>query len=136
MKCEKDYLEGLNKYNICYFVGFVKNFKTLSFEVFLVDKIDNSLNNDLSKIAGSSAEIGFTRLSLTSDELKPFDYLKFDTKQICNVLGWSDKLLNSDEGAKYDNIGYARRMAITDNIQPDLKLLANALNTQFLPYFF
>lgn len=95
----------------------------------------NNSPEDLSKIAGSSAEIGFTRLSLTSDELKPFDYFKFDTKQICNVLGWSDKLLNNDEGAKYDNMGYARRMVITDNIQPDLKLFCEAMNKRFLPLF-
>jgi len=95
----------------------------------------NANPEDLSKIAGISAEIGFTRLSLTSDELKPFDYLNFDTKQICNVLGWDDKLLNATDGAKYDNVGYAQTRAITDNIVPDLKLLADALTKDFLPRF-
>ena len=42
----------------------------------------------LSKIAGVSAEVGFTRLSLTSDELKPFDYLGFDRQQVADCLIW------------------------------------------------
>jgi HK97 family phage portal protein len=95
----------------------------------------NNNSEDLAKIAGVSAEVGFTRLSLTSAELQPFEYLKFDTKQICNVLGWSDKLLNSDEGSKYDNVSQFRKQVVTDNIQPDLMLLQDALNTSFLPLF-
>ena len=90
---------------------------------------------EMAKIAGTSQEMGFQRMSLTSDELKPFDYLNFDTKQICNVLGWDDKLLNATDGAKYDNMGYALRRVVTDNILPDLKLLADALNKDFLPRF-
>lgn len=89
----------------------------------------------LSKIAGVSAEIGFTRMALTTDELKPFEYLKYDQKAICNVLGWSDKLLNNDDGAKYDNINSFRQQVITDNIMPDLKLLEEALRDNFLPRF-
>lgn len=89
----------------------------------------------LSKIAGVSAEIGFVRISLTTDELKPFEYLKYDRKAICNVLGWSDKLLNNDDGAKYDNVDSFRQQVITDNIMPDLKLLEEALNDNFLPRF-
>lgn len=95
----------------------------------------NNSPDDLSKIAGISAEIGFTRLSLTSDELKPFDYFKLDEKQICNVLGWSDKLLNNDDGAKYDNVNSFMRQVVTDNIVPDLLLLSKALNEYFLPRF-
>lgn len=95
----------------------------------------NADPGDLGKIAGVSAEMGFTRLSLTSDELKPFDYLKFDLKMICNVLGWSDKLLNNDEGAKYDNVNQFRKQVVTDNIVPDLELLISALNDRFLPLF-
>lgn len=89
----------------------------------------------LSKIAGISAEIGFTRISLTTDELKPFEFLSFDTKMICNVLSWSDKLLNNDAGAKYDNVSQYRKQVVTDNIYPDLKLLSDALNVYFLPRF-
>ena len=95
----------------------------------------NNSPDDLSKIAGVSAEMGFTRLSLTSDELRPFDYLNFDQKQICNVLGWSDKLLNSDTGAKYDNVSQFRKQVITDNIVPDLKLISEALNKYWFPRF-
>ena len=89
----------------------------------------------LGKIAGVSAEIGFTRLSLTTDELKLFEYLNFDQKQICNALGWSDKLLNNDSGAKYDNVKQFRKQVVIDNIIPDLELLAVAFNDDILPLF-
>jgi len=95
----------------------------------------NNNPEDLSKIAGISAEVGFTRISLTTDELKPFEYLQYDEKQLCNVLGWSDKLLNSDAGAKYDNVSQFRKQVVTDNILPDLQLLAESLNNEFLPLF-
>jgi len=91
--------------------------------------------SDLGKIAGVSAEMGFTRISLTSDELKPFDYFKFDEKQICNVLGWSDKLLNNDDGAKYSNVMEYRKQVVTDDILPDLKLFSEAINEYWLPRF-
>ena len=95
----------------------------------------NNNPEDLAKIAGVSAEVGFTRLSLTNAELKPFDYLSYDEKQLCNVLGWSDKLLNNDASSTYNNIQQERQRVITDNIQPDLLLLQEALNTYFLPRF-
>ena len=95
----------------------------------------NTSTEDLAKISGSSAELAFTRISLTTDELKPFDYLNFDQKQICNVLGWDDLLLNNDSGAKFDNVESARKRVVTDNIQPDLLLLQDALNQHFLPLF-
>ena len=96
----------------------------------------NNSPEDLAKIAGISSEIGFTRLSLTAAELKPFDYLDYDQKQICNALGWSDKLLNNSESSDYGGtVSQYRRQVITDNILPDLKLLADALNTYFLPRF-
>lgn len=91
--------------------------------------------SDLARIAGSSAEMGFTRISLTADELKPFDYLKFDMKQICNALGWSDNLMNNDDGGKHDKQLEERKRVVTDNIVPDLKLLVDALNKKFLPLF-
>ncbi|WP_407533779.1 phage portal protein [Elizabethkingia miricola] len=89
----------------------------------------------LSKIAGSSTAIEFTKLSLNTDELKPFDYLRYNQKQICNVLGWSDKLLNNDEGAKYSNVKEARKTVITDHIVPRLILMQEALNKKFIPRF-
>lgn len=95
----------------------------------------NKNSEDLSKIAGISAEIGFTRISLTTDELKPFEFLKYDQKQICNVLGWSDNLLNNDDGGKYDKQVQEQKRVVVDNIQPDLMLLEDALNSFFLPRF-
>lgn len=95
----------------------------------------DSSKDRMANVAGMSAEVGFTRISLTTDELKPFDFLKYDEKQICNVLGWSDKLLNNDDGAKYDNVNSFRQQVITDNILPDLQLLESAFNSYFLPLF-
>jgi HK97 family phage portal protein len=83
----------------------------------------------LSNYAGVSVEVAFTRLNLTTEELRPFDYLEFDQKTICNVLGWSDKLLNNDAGAKYDNVNQFRKQVVTDNIIPDLTLIAEGLHS-------
>lgn len=88
-----------------------------------------------SNIAGLSTEVAFTRINLTTDELKPFDYLKYDEKQICNVLGWSDKLLNNDQGAKYDNVSQFRKQVITDNIVPDLDLITPGFEAWLFPAF-
>lgn len=84
-------------------------------------------STQLSNYAGVSTEVVFTRLSLTTDELKPFEYLNYDQKQICNVMGWSDKLLNNDAGAKYDNVNQFRKQVVTDNIMPDLQLIAEGM---------
>ena len=97
-------------------------------------EMDNS-EERLSNIAGSSKEVVFTRISLTTEELKPFDYLEYDQKAICNVLHWDDKLLNSDDGAKYDNYKIALRRAITSGISPNLRLLENAFNNDILPRY-
>lgn len=91
----------------------------------------------LGKIAGASGEVGFQRISLTTDELKPFDFLNWDRKTICNVLNFPDELLNNDGRATLGNTdtNEARKQLITDDIQPDLVLLQNALNKDFLPRF-
>lgn len=94
-----------------------------------------STTDALGQVAGATAELAFTRVSLTTDELKPFDYLSFDEKQICNVLGWDDKLLNNDNGAKYDNVQWAERRVLVNSIMPSLNLLAAELNDSFLPEF-
>jgi HK97 family phage portal protein len=91
----------------------------------------------LGKIGASSAEVGFQRISLTTDELKPFDYLNWDQKTICNVLNFPDELLNADTSgamAGSTNID-ARKQLITDDIQPDLVLLQSAWNKSFIPLF-
>lgn len=89
----------------------------------------------LSKIAGLSVPIEFTKLSVDTKEMLPFDYLKYDQKQICNVLGWSDALLNNDDGGKYDKQREERKRVITDNIQPDLILFDQALTERFIRKF-
>ena len=93
-------------------------------------------SENLAKIAAVSQEMGFTRIGLTTDEMKPFEYLKFNEKEICNVLGWKDKLLNNDEGSNFgEYLKTLRKQVITDDIMPDLNLLASALNDKFLPRF-
>lgn len=89
----------------------------------------------LSKLAAMSVPMEFTKLSLNTNELMPFDYLNYDQKQICNVLGWSDLLLNSDANMTYNNIKEERKRVVTDNIQSDLKLLQESLTFGFIQAF-
>lgn len=92
----------------------------------------------LGKIGASSAEIGFQRISLTTDELKPFQYLEYDQKTICNVLNYPDELLNADGRSTIGGTSEtleAKKTLITENIKPDLVLLQEALNKSFIPLF-
>jgi HK97 family phage portal protein len=90
---------------------------------------------DLSRIIATGAAIEFTRISLTADELKPFDHLSYNLKALCNIFGWDDKLLNSDDGAKYDNMKVAEKRVVTGKIVPDIVLFQEAINKHFLPLF-
>jgi HK97 family phage portal protein len=103
----------------------------------LKDRIKEMSNDtqELGRIAGVSAELGFTRLSLSTDELKPFEYLKFNHKAICNVLGWSDSLLNKDDGGKHDKQTEERKRVLTDTTIPDTKVIASAFNNEILGLF-
>ncbi|MEF9476778.1 phage portal protein [Chryseobacterium sp. 1B4] len=89
----------------------------------------------LSKIGGLSVPVDFTKLSVDTKDLLPFEFLKFDQKAICNVLGWSDALLNNDNGGKYDKQKEERKRVITDNIHPDLILLQQAWTEKFIRKF-
>lgn len=91
----------------------------------------------LGKIAGASGEVGFQRIALTTDELKPFEYLEWDRKTICNVLNYPDELLNNDGKASLGSTdtAEARKSLITDDIQPDLVLLQSSWNKSFIPRF-
>jgi phage portal protein BeeE len=91
----------------------------------------------LGKIAGASGEVGFQRIALTTDELKPFDYLNWDRKTICNVLNFPDELLNNDGKASLGSTdtNEARKSLITDDTKPDLVLLQEAWNKYFIPKF-
>lgn len=91
--------------------------------------------DQLSRIAGASMPLEFTRLSLTTDELKPFDFLDYDERQICNVFGWSTLLLNRGDSMTYNNIKEERKRVVLDNIKPDLDDLAEALNKNFIQKF-
>jgi len=85
----------------------------------------------MAKIAGISTKINFTRVSLANDELMPWDALKWDRKTICNVLGWSDELLNNDgkSGLGGSEAKEARKSVITNTIQPDLIAIEEAFNS-------
>lgn len=89
----------------------------------------------LERIAGVSQKIGFTRISLSTKDLMPFDYIDNADKEIANALGWSVLLLNDTDGAKYDNLKQVRQRLITDSIIPDCRLIEEGLNTQLLPRF-
>lgn len=89
----------------------------------------------MSKIAGGSIPVEFTKLSLDTSELQPFEFLKYDQKQICNVLGWSDLLLNNDANMTYNNINQERKRVITDNIHPDLILIDEGMTEGFIRRF-
>lgn len=92
----------------------------------------------MGKISGISSEVGFQRISLTTDELKPFEYLSYDQKALCNVLGWSSKLLENHEDSSGLNNGAlneTRKQVLIDSIQPHLRLLEEALDNEFLPRF-
>jgi len=98
----------------------------------------NNSSEKLSNIAGASAKLGFTRISLTTDELKPFDYLSNDRRTLANCLNWNVELLNeerSGSGFGVDALIEARKRVIIDNIKPDLDLLASYLNTEFIQKF-
>lgn len=100
-------------------------------------EMDNS-SARLANIAGASAKLGFTRISLTTDELKPFDFLSNDRRTLANCLNWSVDLLNEEKsgtGFGVDGLIEARKRCITDNIKPDLDLLASYLNSEFIQKF-
>jgi hypothetical protein len=103
----------------------------------LVD-MDNDTTR-LSNIAGASAKLGFTRISLTTDELKPFDYLSYDRRTLANCLNWNVDLLNEERGVSggfgVDTMIEARKRVVVDNIKPDLDLLAEYLNPEFIQKF-
>jgi len=104
----------------------------------LID-MDNS-EAKLSNIAGASAKIGFTRISLTTDELKPFDFLSNDRRTLANCLNWNVDLLNEDRrttggGGFTDTLIEARKRVMIDNIKPDLDLLASYLTKDFINKF-
>jgi phage portal protein BeeE len=89
----------------------------------------------LGKITGASGELGFTQIRLSAKEMELFQYFAFDQKQICNALGWDDKLLNNDEGAKYDNLASAEQRVVVNTIVPSLQLFDEAMTDKFLPLF-
>lgn len=89
----------------------------------------------LGRIAGASAPLGFTQVSVDTDKLLPFEYLKSSQKAICNNLGWSDLLLNNESGAKFNNLNAVWRMAISNRIAPDLKIYEDGLNERYYPLF-
>ena len=82
----------------------------------------------LSRITGVSTPVAFTQLNLSTKDLMPFDYLKFDQKTICNVLGWYDVLLNNSDSSTFNNVKSYQKMAVINTIQPNLITLSEALS--------
>jgi len=102
-------------------------------------EMDNNTTR-LSNIAGASAKLGFTQVGLTTDQLKPFEYLSYDRRTLANCLNWDVNLLNEDRGSSTGGFGVdtlieARKRVMIDNIKPDLDLLASYLNPYFIQLF-
>lgn len=102
-------------------------------------EMDNS-EAKLSNIAGASAKIGFTRISLNTAEFKPFDYLSNDRNTLANCLNWNVDLLNETHSSQRTGFGTdtlieARKRVMIDNIKPDLDLLASYFNSEFIQKF-
>ena len=94
------------------------------------------MDNDptrLSNIAGVSAEVGFTRMSLPTKDLMPFDYLNFDKKEIANCLNWF--LIDSSISDYGGTIKEIKKENVVADIMPDLGLFENAFNMEILPRF-
>ena len=91
----------------------------------------------MAKIVGVATKINFTRISLANDELKPWEALNWDRKTICNILGWSDRLLNNDgkSGLGGSETKEARKQVISNTIQPDLINFEEAINKMFIQKF-
>jgi HK97 family phage portal protein len=94
-----------------------------------------SAKEHLSHVRGASSPLEFLKVSVDTEKLLPFAYQDFDQKQLCNVLGWDDKLLNNPDGAKYDNMAIAERRVLTSTVMPSLLMLQEKLNQDFLPLF-
>ena len=90
---------------------------------------------DLSRIMGSATALAFTKIGLTTDELKPFEYFSYDLKALCYVFGWDDVLMGNGTNAKHDNMKTAEKRVVKNAIVGDVNLFQEAFNTQFLPKF-
>lgn len=89
----------------------------------------------LSNFSVGSVPVEFTKLSLDTADLKVFDFLDYNEKQICNVFGWSDLLLNNDAASTYNNIKEIRKRVLTDTIYPDLVLFQEGMTNGFIRKF-
>lgn len=86
----------------------------------------------LSNIMGASAPLAFTRISLTPTEIELFTNLKYNQKAICNALGWSDVLLNNDDGGKHDKQELELKRVLINTVVPDVKLIEDIFNKEIL----
>ena len=89
----------------------------------------------MNRYSGTSLPVGFTKLSIDTKDLLPFEYLSHSAGEICNVFSWPAELLAVNGQAKYDNMDVAWKMAISNRIQPDLRILQEALNDHYYPRF-
>ena len=121
--------------------GFIHGKNGMPLDVDQADSIKDRLKemraskDVLGKISGASGELGFTQIRLSAKEMELFNYFNFDQKQICNVLGWSDLLLNNDDGSKYDNIESSEQRVVVNTSMPSLQLFDEAMTDVFLPLF-
>lgn len=101
-----------------------------------IKEMDSS-GERMARIKAVSGKVGFAKMSLGNDEMNTWAALGWDRKTICNLLGWQDELLNNDgtSSLSSNEVEYARRIVIGDNIVPDLQLLEEAFNERFIKDF-
>lgn len=85
-------------------------------------------NEDWERIIPTNGFMKWTQVGLPPADLQLMEGLNIDRKTLCNLYGVSDVLLNSDAGAKYDNVQQAYKGLITNVIAPELTSLRDDLN--------
>ncbi len=91
------------------------------------------MDNDptrLGRIAGVNQAIDFTRLSLSTKDLMPFDFLHFDKKEIASCLNWL--LIDSTTSDFGGSMKEIKKENVVADILPDLALFEQAFNTEIL----
>ncbi len=94
------------------------------------------MDNDptrLGRIAGVNQAIDFTRLSLSTKDLMPFDFLAFDKKEIASCLNWL--LIDGTVSDYGGTIKEIKKENVVADIMPDLGLFEDAFNTEILPRY-
>jgi HK97 family phage portal protein len=78
-----------------------------------------------------SGELAYIEIGAALADLKVEELAMIDFKKLCNSYHVSANLFNNDEGAKYDNMGYAERRLYTDAVLPNVMRVRDAIQDWF-----